>query len=67
MDDIDLANQHADMLRDAYVKVRKPEGPLATGSCLWCEKPQEDPTRRWCDADCRDTMELQQKNRQHRD
>ena len=32
---------------------RKPEGPAATGVCLWCEYPLTEGMR-FCNADCRD-------------
>ena len=35
---------------------------VATGYCLYCEAPLED-GRRWCDADCRDDWEREQKRK----
>ena len=55
-DDIDRANDYAQILTDAALSVRKPSGPAVTGYCLNCDK-QVDAPRRWCDADCRDTWE----------
>lgn len=65
MDDIDLANQHAEMTLAAQLTHRKPAGPAPTGDCLWCLEPLTDKTKRWCDADCRDDHELAQKNAPH--
>lgn len=52
-DDVDLMQDREQIFLDQQLKVRKPEGPQATGKCLTCETPVEAP-RRWCDADCRD-------------
>lgn len=65
MDDIDLANQHADMLRNIQIQQRKHPGPAPTGRCLWCEEVLEDKTHRWCDQDCRDDYEQAEKNAPH--
>ena len=55
-DIVDQANAISEVYTRAAVSTRKPEGPKATGYCLWCEDPVESP-RRWCDADCRDQWE----------
>jgi hypothetical protein len=65
MDDIDLANKHAEMLIGIQVQARKPIGPLPTGACLWCEAPMQETNHRWCDKDCRDDYELAAQNAPH--
>lgn len=55
-DQIDLANEVADLHRQIAIQKRKPEGPTATGLCLACEESVPD-GRRWCDASCRDEWE----------
>lgn len=55
-DQIDLANDHAEMFNDIATKQRKPEGPVATGWCLNCDEKLGQ-GRRFCDADCRDDYE----------
>lgn len=52
----DSATMHEEMLRDIAQQQRKPDGPSATGACLWCEA-QVPHGRRWCDAECRDDWE----------
>lgn len=37
-------------------KSRKPEGPAATGRCLFCDD-ELDHGMRWCNAECRDLWE----------
>ena len=37
-------------------KSRKPEGPKATGFCLFCDEPLDDGLR-WCNAACRNDWE----------
>ena len=54
-DIIDAANDLAELhLADALAKRRANEkpGPEPRGFCLFCEEPQTDLLRRWCDADC---------------
>lgn len=65
MDDIDRANERDEMLLTAQMNVRKPIGPVPTGSCLWCEEPMRDKTQRWCDSDCRDDFSLAAQNTPH--
>lgn len=55
-DIIDQANDQAEMIANAYRAIRRPEGPRATGRCLFCEESVTD-GRRWCDAECRDDWE----------
>lgn len=56
--DISAAREELD--RSLALKVRAPEVPIATGQCLSCEKPLPDGVR-WCDADCRDDWQLDQR------
>lgn len=53
MDDPDRATIREENARDDALRERKPEGPVATGQCLNCEKPLADGAR-WCDSECRD-------------
>lgn len=39
---------------------RKPEGPTATGRCLFCDEILGD-NQRWCDGGCRDAWERMSK------
>lgn len=39
---------------------RKPVGPQANGFCHWCDEPVDRPLR-YCDAECRDSHEREQK------
>lgn len=55
-DEADRANEQAERLLNAALNMRKPEGPDATGYCLWCGEPLTG-KRRWCDAKCRDAWE----------
>lgn len=57
-DDLDIASERAQLALDAAMTVRKPEGPAATGRCLYCGAPNHAMLR-WCDADCRDEWELE--------
>lgn len=50
-DEIDRANDYTQVLTDAAVAFRKPEGPKATGFCLNCEEAVEE-GRRFCNFDC---------------
>ena len=53
----------ASMREEHFLKValstRKPNGPAATGRCLYCNAELPD-TRRWCDEWCRDDWNLEQ-------
>lgn len=56
-DEADIANDTAERwLLKAIADSRRPDGPMAIGRCLSCgaKFTDEDKTRRWCDADCRD-------------
>lgn len=52
MTDDDRATQQEELAREACLKLRRPEGPAATGYCLNCGEQLEH-NHRWCDADCR--------------
>lgn len=65
MDEIDHLNARDERLMEALVAVRKPEGPKPTGRCLCCDDPLPL-ERRWCDADCRDDYEKQERTNLHR-
>ena len=47
-------------VRALALKVRAPEGPSATGMCLCCGEPLADGLR-WCDAECRDVWQAEQR------
>ena len=50
-DVFDIASELEELRREKALKFRKPEGPKATGKCLWCGEELED-GRRWCDFSC---------------
>lgn len=54
-DEIDRANEQAQVILGLGLKARRPEGPQPTGYCLNCDEPL--PIGRWCDANCRDDWE----------
>lgn len=53
MDEADIANDRAEVDLQRALQVRRPEGPLATGACLWCSEPVPQGFR-WCNRECRD-------------
>lgn len=55
-DDADKADFQQEMFREAAMKMRRQEGPLPTGKCLFCDEPLPMP-HRWCDVDCREDWE----------
>jgi len=57
-DEADAGNEMAAKLQEAYLAVRKPNGPEATGKCLYCGEEVEG---RWCDSGCRDAWQKQQR------
>lgn len=59
-DDLDLASDREYLARHFAQSIRKPEGPAATGFCLYCEDFVVAPLR-WCNADCRDDWQLRSK------
>lgn len=62
-DDADLTQERQEKMED-LLRRRDLGLPLvsATGVCLNCEAPLTG-ERRWCDSDCRDGWERQQKRR----
>lgn len=63
-DEIDLADELAETMLNAQIeRARKQQHNIqATGHCLYCDEPLVDPKHRWCDADCRDGWELENKD-----
>ena len=59
-DEIDRANDTAQMFLDMGLKQRRPSGPEATGYCLNCDAPLH--IGRWCNANCRDDWEKHEGN-----
>lgn len=55
-DDADRSSAIEEFFLRQAQRFRKPEGPVATGWCLNCEKETPE-GRRWCDTDCRDDWE----------
>lgn len=48
-------------LHRALIALRHaPQGPVATGTCLFCETPLPRHTR-WCDPECRDAWQAEDK------
>jgi hypothetical protein len=58
MDEIDRAQNEVERSLGEAMRLRKPEGPVATGRCLYCESLLE-PGRRWCDSICREDWETE--------
>jgi hypothetical protein len=58
----DMAQRKIEVHAAASLGHRKPEGPKATGACLWCAEPLP-PGTRWCGAECRDGWERETKLR----
>ena len=59
-DIFDRATEREEMDREIALRARKPEGPEATGRCLWCGD-ETTQGRRWCSAQCRDEWEYHQR------
>ena len=60
----------ATMREEQFLKValstRKPDGPAATGRCLYCNAELSD-HRRWCDKWCQEDWVLEiEANKRHR-
>lgn len=56
--DLGSAREQQDL--QLALKKRRPEGPGATGVCLYCGVTL--PTaQRWCDAECRDAWQADQR------
>ena len=60
-DPVDMASEHEAMFLSIALTHRKPEGPQATGECLWCGGGELAQGRRWCDAECRNEFETHTK------
>ena len=67
MDQFDRATVIEERDRADAQARRKPEGPKATGACLFCREPladhdlpPEQRALRWCDPDCRDDWQREQ-------
>ena len=52
-DDIDRAQNEVERSLAEALCVKRPEGPAATGRCLYCDEILDD-QRRWCDAEHRE-------------
>lgn len=52
-DIVDITAERAEK-EDAYLVAacKRPAGPLAKGSCYYCDERVPEPMR-WCDAECR--------------
>lgn len=54
MDDADMTQERIERGAPFLLAAsRKPEGPVATGRCLYCDEIVGD-DQRWCDSGCRD-------------
>lgn len=58
-DNLDRANDENGASLSEALRRRKPEGPVATGHCNWCEL-SVSPDLRWCNVTCRDQWTLYQ-------
>jgi hypothetical protein len=58
-DEIDRSVAQQEVTLAAQLTARRPCGPVATGSCHFCEAELPEGMR-WCNANCRDDWELQQ-------
>lgn len=63
-DELDLAEETAATILQAQIEYarRQQETTNATGFCLFCDAPITEPGRRWCDAECRNDWELENKD-----
>jgi hypothetical protein len=63
MDDADIteARAESDMLANLS-NSRRPAGPAPSGKCHYCDE-QVDPTARFCNHECRDGWEREQRRR----
>lgn len=60
-DEADRATESAQVILDAHIgNSRRPVGPVATGFCLHCDTDLPEGVR-WCNADCRDDWERDQR------
>ena len=54
VDEADMSQERAEKEAPYLIAAsRKPEGPTATGRCLYCDEITAD-DQRWCDGVCRD-------------
>lgn len=60
-DEIDQAQFALDVMEAAVLRRRMPEGPQATGECLFCGEALA--VGRFCDADCRDGFQDENRRR----
>lgn len=58
-DQIDDAQEFEQLRRDIAVKHRMPRGPVAKGSCLFCDASLPA-GKRWCDQECRDLWQKEE-------
>lgn len=65
MDLYDQATAREEQDRKLAIATRRPDGPSATGRCLFCgtrlRKSRRMPPRRWCNAECRDDWQRTQR------
>jgi hypothetical protein len=63
-DEVDIADEVAETILQAQIeKARRQQDTVqATGFCLFCDEPIEEPGRRWCSSECRDDWELEHKD-----
>lgn len=59
-DEIDLAQEREYLANQNSLRLKKPEGPAATGRCLYCEEHLPD-GHRWCDAEHRELWEQERR------
>ena len=55
----DDASMREEQFLKAALATRKPDGPVATGRCLYCNAELSD-TRRFCDGWCAEDWQLEQ-------
>lgn len=60
-DPLDIASERAEMFRENAARQKKPAGPQANGRCYYCDEELGDDHSRWCDADCRDAWQKEQR------
>lgn len=58
-DSADDADMQVSALLTAALARRKPEGPRATGECLYCNSALPHGLR-WCDSGCKNDWEVEQ-------
>lgn len=56
----DLGSAREELDRKLALEYRAPAGPTATGVCLCCGEELVDGLR-WCDAECRDAWQADQR------